>query len=415
MTSFSADWYVRTSAAGSNTGKDWSNAWSLSGIAWASVQPGDTIWLAGGSYSSLNIGKSGAAGKQIYIKRVTSANATPVAAAGWSSAFDSQVTFSSGVSVPARSYVTVDGNAPYGIKIPVGNGGIGVTIASTSSSPCNTVELKNLDIVGPGFRVTTAETNGIRASEGGDPPIYNLLVSRCRIQGMDTMVKADNWNNSVIEYTSFLNCSSGDMAAVHPDTIYFYPCTNVTVRYCRFENVDSESIFFDYGGSTQIYFYGNVMIQGSGSTSSAIELKQGYTWGTFFLYNNVFVGWTKGVVYRANAAAGSMTKNNIFWNCPNSTAGATSDYNGYSGVSAVGTHSITNTADPFVSGGTGDYHLKAGSWPINAGTSLGSPFDLDPDGKTRGSDGAWDLGAYEYGATTTTAPKPPTNLRIITP
>jgi hypothetical protein len=215
------------------------------------------------------------------------------------------------------------------------------------------------------------------------------------------MVKASNWNNCVIEYTIFRDCSSGDMVNVHPDTIYFYPCSNVTVRYCRFENVDSESIFFDYGGSTGIYMYGNVMVQGTGQSSSAIELKQGYTWGTFFLYNNVFVGWTKGVVYRASAAAGSMTKNNIFFNCANSTSGATSDYNGYIGTSAVGSHAVSSAVDPFVSTASGDFHLKSGTWPIGAGTNLGSPYDFDGDGNSRGTLASWDLGAYASGGTAT--------------
>ncbi|MBV9998635.1 MAG: hypothetical protein JO015_05925, partial [Verrucomicrobia bacterium] len=55
-----ANWYVRPSAAGSNTGADWNNAWSLSSINWGSIQAGDTVWLAGGSYSApLTIQASG--------------------------------------------------------------------------------------------------------------------------------------------------------------------------------------------------------------------------------------------------------------------------------------------------------------------------------------------------------------------
>ncbi len=42
-----------------------------------------------------------------------------------------------------------------------------------------------------------------------------------------------------------------------------------------------------------------------------------------------------------------------------------------------------------------DLHLKTGSIPVNAGANLGSPYNVDIDGKTRGADGAWDIGAYE--------------------
>ena len=90
--SFAADWYVRPTASGSNTGRDWSNAWSLSGIGWANVNAGDTIWLAGGTYTgSLNIQKSGSAGNYISVKRVRATDANPAAAPGWSPGFDSQV------------------------------------------------------------------------------------------------------------------------------------------------------------------------------------------------------------------------------------------------------------------------------------------------------------------------------------
>jgi hypothetical protein len=34
--------------------------------------------------------------------------------------------------------------------------------------------------------------------------------------------------------------------------------------------------------------------------------------------------------------------------------------------------------------------------PTSAGGTLSSLFTLDPDGKTRGADGTWDRGAYEF-------------------
>ena len=49
--------------------------------------------------------------------------------------------------------------------------------------------------------------------------------------------------------------------------------------------------------------------------------------------------------------------------------------------------------DPFDDAPNGDFHLSAGT---DAGTDVGSPYDTDPDGETRGADGIWDRGAYEY-------------------
>ena len=67
----------------------------------------------------------------------------------------------------------------------------------------------------------------------------------------------------------------------------------------------------------------------------------------------------------------------------------------------------TVTADPqfvnYQANGTGDYHLKSTSPAINAGTSTSAPAQ-DFSGGTRPVGGAWDIGAYEYGATPATWP-----------
>jgi hypothetical protein len=52
-------------------------------------------------------------------------------------------------------------------------------------------------------------------------------------------------------------------------------------------------------------------------------------------------------------------------------------------------------------GGTGDYHLVAGSPGIDQGTSSGAPT-TDFDGKPRPSGAGFDIGAYEYGSTSST-------------
>src|SRR3990167_10433434 len=49
---FAADHYVDNTASGSNNGTSWTNAWqSFSAINWGSVQPGDVIYISGGSSS----------------------------------------------------------------------------------------------------------------------------------------------------------------------------------------------------------------------------------------------------------------------------------------------------------------------------------------------------------------------------
>lgn len=69
-----ASWYVSTPAAGANSGTSWANAWSPTSIVWASVQPGDTIYLDGGASSKtyntrLTVGKNGTSVNRITIRR----------------------------------------------------------------------------------------------------------------------------------------------------------------------------------------------------------------------------------------------------------------------------------------------------------------------------------------------------------
>src|SRR6185295_14268599 len=93
---------------------------------------------------------------------------------------------------------------------------------------------------------------------------------------------------------------------------------NITFRYNSVSNNSAESLFFDQsspspGGGN--YFYGNIFHNGPVLDGSAIETKQGFTWGDFHIYNNTFIGYPKPCVYlRGTSTANNEVRNNIFWN-----------------------------------------------------------------------------------------------------
>ena len=396
--SWAADICVGSTARGAGNGADWNNVAQWSTMTFVR---GNSYYLEDGTYGSKTCSTAQSGSTKIFIKKATLAD--HVTDTGWSSTMgDGQAVL--GSLTISTGYWTIDGNrggtgawdatnpGSFGFLINVSSGNVAIGCPNFPRD----LSFINIDINGPGFRVTTSETNAIKMAYPPDSPILNTLISRCRFQNMDTMLKLSNLQNAVIEYSTFRFCSSGNLSAVHPDTMYVTLGDGMTVRYCFFGDVDAESIFYEYGATNQVY-YGNVMVQGTGENSTAIELKQGYTWGVFKLYNNTFVGWERDVVYRAPAAAGSETKNNIFDNCANDTAGAISSFNGYRGVSAVGSNATTSSTNPFVNTAGLNYRLNEGSWPINAGTVLSAPYNQDMDGTTRGI-GAWDLGAYEFGA-----------------
>ena len=67
------DFYVDKNATGNNNGTSWANAWqSFSAISWNSIQPGDMVYISGGSDSTqyneqLTVGKSGTDGNPVTI------------------------------------------------------------------------------------------------------------------------------------------------------------------------------------------------------------------------------------------------------------------------------------------------------------------------------------------------------------
>ena len=71
--------YVDKNAGGSNDGTSWSNAWeSFSAINWSSVNPGDNIYISGGTDSTvysetMTVNASGTPGHFITITKGTDA------------------------------------------------------------------------------------------------------------------------------------------------------------------------------------------------------------------------------------------------------------------------------------------------------------------------------------------------------
>src|SRR5262245_14763343 len=120
------DFYVRAGASGANNGSDWNNAWrECNNIVWggAGVNAGDTVWIAGGTYTTtMTPGVSGNANAWVSIKRVLSSDPVPTSAAGWNSAYDSQVIIGGSAdaldfNITGLSYIIVDGRTDFGMTL----------------------------------------------------------------------------------------------------------------------------------------------------------------------------------------------------------------------------------------------------------------------------------------------------------
>ena len=426
-----ANWYVRSGGAGSNTGVDWNNAWALGGITWASVNPGDTIWLAGGNYSdSLHIQKSGSAGNYIYIKRVRGTDATPASAPGWNSGFDAQVVVAPGSTYPCYwdggnalgSYINIDGRVDSGISFRCANlSGFsypGAVYFAPTVNGTHHVTLANLEMAGP-VPVGASAYSGnaylcalsFRGGPSGGSGIFvtDITVTGCRLHGAFDLVLLVGVQRAVFDHCKFYDSvfDSGSFGA-HPNLVEWAFSGDITFRYSEFWNWYSEGVmmgaFYDpdpnpYGAC---YMYGNVFRDPNNGLYSARVVEARWKTQTLYFYNNTCVGFTGNPFIFGEASGGvdghwsasSQARNNIYWMSQLGSPPSDSDYN-FSSTAIAGSHSISSGANPFVNLTGKDFHITsatAANMPRNKGVAIASPYNIDPDGNTRGGDGSWDVG-----------------------
>jgi hypothetical protein len=107
---YATNWYVDKNASGSNNGTSWTNAWeSFSTINWGSVQPGDIVFISGGTDSTvynsgLNINANGTSTNLVTVRK------------GWDTGHNGKVviegsnhTSGTGISANGQKYLRIVG------------------------------------------------------------------------------------------------------------------------------------------------------------------------------------------------------------------------------------------------------------------------------------------------------------------
>jgi len=445
-----ANWYVLKGATGSNNGTSWTNAWNeMNQVNWSSVNCGDTIWLGGGTYTtSLTINKTCTPVNVLNINRVLSTDSVPTAAAGWNSSFDSQVIISSSAEILLNggAYFTINGR----LGTTAGNN-FGISVRCTSSGGCegmgpvnpsgnlDHITVTYVEVVGPscilvaggGSGACTGTTDGFNLAPSSNTVTF-LLLDHMWIHRWAEAIRTSNWTNCTIQYTDIDTTNPTAGRAEHEDIMYNYANINLTMRYNRIWGSPNDGIFFDFGGTTNFQFYGNYYYH---SGAALMTFKSGYSFGTAFIYNNVFENdgtfgdVQPGGVNFNGSMTGGVLENNVFENVSaNGTSQlTTADYNAYStsvGKNDSGAHSFTynpgtlgssvlflneSTSNPVAA----DFHLTStGATTLQNGLALPSPYNLDADGNTRGVGGNWYIGAYQYSGSQSQAPQPPTGVVV---
>jgi hypothetical protein len=408
-----ADHYVRQGASGSATGTDWTNAYASLP---STLVRGDTYYIADGSYSGYDFNDPPSGTAVITIKKATlSDHGTGT---GWVNSYgDGQAIFGPlHLTALNAGYLTIDGQFAYGFRVNFTDGTNGFEFERGASN----VTLRYIDFAGPGGR--TNWVNGARAVDvtawvNGWETVDYLTVSHCAMHGAETLMQLANAQHLVVEYSEMYD-SYGN-SSFHQNIIFIQESNNGTFRYNKVHDYEAEGLFFTYGNSfvniSNWYIYGNQFYNGTG-TARAVETYQDVgPWGPLYIYNNTFVNLPfDALSMRGSQSSSTRINNNLFYNNAGINFGSAShDYNWFD-TSTAEPHGVGNGSNPFINYSALDFHLTSTASARNKGLALSTTYAQDPDGRVRGADGAWDIGAFEFGSTNTSVPPAaPTNVQIV--
>lgn len=425
---FAANHYILSTATGTGTGADWTNAYT---DLPTSFVRGDTYYLGDGSYGAHTFTDNESGTSYIHIKKSTVADHGTET--GYvSTDHDGTATFT-GAIIFEDGYYKLDGN-----RATVGEYGILVRVIDNANAiyfntTLDHVTLEALDISMQDSDVCLTSTTEIKCIKSKSSGATYVTVRNCKLTNYGDAITTLG-ANAVYEYNHFERLDGGTNGVMthqgdggycgldgsdHGDAIVI-GTNNGTVRY----NV------FDWAGQ-QVYFtgsytndgwkiYGNVFTSSVTNTGGAVGVKgdsAGPTLTNIEIYNNTFVSLQYGIWIRGGTTplCTGYIYNNIFWDLGTSSVGceATHDYNAYPSGTMYTEATKTDDAHPeilssspfhtYVDDGNEEndnYSLSATAVEsLDAGITLSSPFNIDILGNTRGSDSKWDRGAYEYGGT----------------
>lgn len=400
--------YVRQGAGGN--GSSWSNA--LSALP-SSLTRGRTYCIADGTYSGYTFDDDASGTTLISVVKATQADHGETAT--WQSEYgDGQAVFSGGVNF-TRPYYLIDGakrneanwkeSSAYGFRIPSFRASRldGGHVGSTCSADDITIRYVYTGSTGTSYATHADEMAYLGGFGSGSTACERWTLSHVLSQNALVHIMCAGCEDLTVEYAWFYigwgkETIRGQISA-----------KGMTVRYSIFEDSCQKDPEDPTSGCTgeialwtgssgtmdDVEIYGNVFWKTTNESNSIGVVIVGENgWGSdgpvtnnSKVYNNTFAGFEQFVtsprLVLLDGGSGNEARNNLAYDIvgsPSFNANATSN-------------NTEVSTDPFVNYAAGDFRLDGAT---TAGTTLGSPYDTDLDGVTRGADGNWDLGAFEY-------------------
>jgi hypothetical protein len=374
--------------------------------------------VAGGNYSGdLTPAKSCSAANTLAIRRARGDSVECTGAAGWNASYDSTVRqVQAGIGFDSNSsYVIISGrttasggNHGWLIDYTGLTGGAGIYYGHQRTNTYSTIEY--MDLQGPGNITYSSDGRAIdNTPYQGDSS--GATFSHLKIWGWESGAYQVYSGNAIYDHIEMFDIGAANWADYHPNGIYTSGANDVTVRYSKFHkgpngNGCGEGIFFEQsGGSSNWKIYGNVFYDLDYSGLKALNIAS--LAANIKIFNNTFDNILIPLYKtEAGCTSGAETRNNLFYASSPENCGTMTN-------NLV----ISSSPNPFVNRGTHDYHIVSTTgtnYPRNAGAALTQDgyINYDIDGKQRGADGAWDIGAYEYGSSDTSSPAGVRGVRI---
>ena len=272
-------WYVRPNGGtyGAENGLDWNNAFDgFSDIALSSVACGDTIWVAGGNYTSLTPNKTCPATNRVNLRRARLDALGSTSAPGWNASFASlvnqgpsgSVSFNSnnsGVLISGRttSAGATCGLGPTAPTLPDTSGcGWKVSRASTTGgcgicvnggSTANVIEY--VELQGPGRIAYSSDGRAVDLTPSTGTA-SNYTFSHMVIRGWESAIYAVACSSPTFEYLDVSNIAPTNTTTFHPNGLITWGCPTGIVRYSTWHkgtdtSVDiGEGVFFEQAGGS---------------------------------------------------------------------------------------------------------------------------------------------------------------------
>lgn len=427
--------YIRDGGSASTTGTgscnsggsgNWNTANACDTLP-ATLVRGDTYLLADGSYGSRTFSTANSSTTLITIKKATIADHGT--STGWVDTYgDGQAIFTDWMvttdywlfdGVSRNSDWRTGGIDQYGIRVKCTGDCKPLRIdGGDGTSGADNTTFQYIDFEGGGRDIGAANSDIVYTLYGGT----NITFQYCALHDADRTIfltRGDptNW---VLDHNYIARQASSP--AVHGEMWSLTDATNITISHNVIEDTEGTACLvagINNGDWNGALIHGNTVrhtaayISGGREGCSSLifvadDASQTNTGSNIVVQNNTFVNLQTSssmITIENNPSGGNIFRNNMLYNTEDSGLNGIDTVDSNWIFSTVGSPGGTNlvtctvSCDLFADLSAGDFHLASAT---TAGATLSAPYTTDPDGVTRGGDGTWDRGAFEFGTAAAT-------------